>query len=148
MKILWIVLLIAPLFLASSAAFGGNYPTGQTAYMTAIHETETLHGLPAGLLLNLIRHESNFDPSIVSNKGAVGIAQIVPKWHPGVDPSDPYQSIAYAGRYLSTLKQKFGTWSRAIIAYNWGMGNMQRHGRSDAPREPLLLLSRVVDGLL
>ena len=35
-----------------------------------------------------------------ASAGAVGIAQLMPQYHPGVDPNDPEASIMYAGQYL------------------------------------------------
>ncbi|MES9942629.1 MAG: transglycosylase SLT domain-containing protein [Candidatus Thiodiazotropha sp. 6PLUC7] len=138
---------IALLLVGALPTWSGDFPVRADGYLEAIEITEKAHNMPSGLLVNLIRHESNFDPNVVSHKGAVGIAQIVPKWHPEVDPTDPYQSIDYAGKYLGNLKKEFGSWSRAIVAYNWGEGNMRKHGINQAPRESLLLLSQVIQDI-
>ena len=64
--------------------------------------------------------------SYISSAGAMGIAQIVPKWHPDVDPLNPTQSIYYAAQYLKNLQKQFGEWRKALAAYNWGPGNLSK----------------------
>ncbi len=51
-----------------------------------------IYNLPKNLLARVAYQESHFRPSIIngtqkSSKGAVGIMQIIPKWHPNVDPT-------------------------------------------------------------
>lgn len=105
-------------------------PIEAAPYADDIAQTEKLNGLPSGLLGRLLYQESRFRSDIIhgqttSHAGAVGIAQIVPRWHPNVDPLDPVASIHYAGQYLAQLKQQFGDWHTALAAYNWGMGNVR-----------------------
>lgn len=84
--------------------------------------------LPAGLLSRVAYQESRYDVSARSSAGAAGIMQIVPRWHPGVTPTDadPVDDIFYAGRYLHDLHTQFGGWRLALAAYNWGPGNLSR----------------------
>lgn len=115
-------------------------PDSAAPYLATIREAEQKHGLPESLLARLLYQESRFRPDIiegrtVSSAGAVGIAQIVPKWHPGIDPLDPFASIDYAAGYLRRLYDQFGEWSLALAAYNWGPGNLARQGVENAPRE-------------
>ncbi len=91
-------------------------------------ETTREYGLPRGLLEKVAEVESNFDPDAKSRAGAVGLMQIIPRWHPDVDPTDPVASIRYAGRYLSELKDRFGSWDLALAAYNAGPTNVRRFG--------------------
>jgi len=101
-------------------------------YRGHIAAAEARSGLPEGLLHRLIYQESRFRTDIitgalVSSAGAVGIAQIVPRWHPGVNALDPEQSIDYAAGYLARLHNRFGSWQQALAAYNWGPSNVARH---------------------
>lgn len=103
-------------------------------YAAEIAAAEARYGIPAGLLHRLIYQESRFRSDIitgevVSSAGALGIAQIVPRWHPGVDPLDPIASISYAAYYLARMHDQFGSWRNALAAYNWGPGNLSRHLR-------------------
>jgi soluble lytic murein transglycosylase-like protein len=63
--------------------------------------------------------ESSCKADAKSPAGAVGIMQIMPKWH-GVDAEEPVSSIFYAAWYLKKQYQRFGSWRLAIAAYNAG----------------------------
>lgn len=92
------------------------------------------YGLPPTLLEAVAYRESRFRPDIVSgqlrsSKGAVGIMQIIPRFHPTLGESgalDPTQAIPYAASYLRKLFDQFGDWKLAVAAYNWGQGNLQK----------------------
>lgn len=105
----------------------------EALYSPAIAAAEFAHAIPTGLLHRLIYQESHFRSDIiegreVSSAGALGIAQLVPKYHPGVDPLDPYAAIDYAGRYLAENFRRFGSWKLALAAYNAGPGNVAKYG--------------------
>lgn len=109
-------------------------------YVGAIGNAERANGIPMFMLARLLWQESHYRADIISGKtvssaGALGIAQIVPKWHPNVDPLDPFASIAYAGQYLGSLYKKYGDWAEALAAYNWGPGNLDNYGIANAPAE-------------
>jgi hypothetical protein len=68
-----------------------------------------------------IAAESGFDPNAVSPKGARGIAQIIPQYHPGVNPNDPNASLNYAAHLMAQYTKKYGGDIRwALAAYNAG----------------------------
>ena len=87
--------------------------------------------LPPGLLEAVAYRESRFRDDIIDGRvrsaaGAVGIMQIVPKWHPELGEAgalDPLRAVPYAARYLRQLFERFGAWNQALAAYNWGPGN-------------------------
>lgn len=87
------------------------------------------HGLPAGLLSRVAFQESRYDPNAYNERSdATGMMQIVPKWHPTVaNYRDPAEAIPYAAGLLAGWHQRFGTWARALAAYNWGPTNLQKH---------------------
>jgi membrane-bound lytic murein transglycosylase D len=91
-------------------------------------------GLPRDLVwLSLI--ESGHNPTIYSSAGAAGLWQFIPdsarmygltvdRW---VDERlDPLRSTQAAGKYLSDLYQRFGSWELAMAAYNMGHGGLAR----------------------
>jgi soluble lytic murein transglycosylase-like protein len=53
----------------------------------------------------------------------------------GVDPLNVPDAINGAARYLRQQFDRFGDWSRALAAYNWGSGNVARRGLAAAPAE-------------
>ena len=91
-----------------------------------IAKTESAFGLPSTLLARIAWIESRFNPNAHNASGATGIMQIVPAAHPGVNASDPNEAIPYAAKYLKSLYNMFGSWDKAIVAYNWGQGNLQK----------------------
>jgi len=111
-------------------------------YLPLLNATERLYGIPRDLLARQAYQESRFRPDIISGvtrsaAGAVGIMQIIPRWHPSIDPGDaaadelaalnPARAIDYAAKYLSALQRQFGSWSLALAAYNAGPGNVQKY---------------------
>lgn len=84
-------------------------------------------GLPDGLLSRVAWQESRYNPEAYNmGSTATGMMQIVPRWHPNVDASNPKEAIPYAAGYLAALKYRFGSWSKALAAYNWGPGNLAK----------------------
>ena len=92
------------------------------------------YSVPEELVFAIIKVESNFDHEVVSSAGAMGLMQMLPstyewlatKFYEDYDEKmlfDPETSIKYGTYYLQYLYSRFGSWEKAIIAYNWGEGN-------------------------
>ena len=92
------------------------------------------YSVPSELVFAIIKVESDFDPQALSHAGAMGLMQMIPSTYEwlasklGEEPRvallyDPETNIKYCTYYLSYLYSRFGTWEKAIIAYNWGEGN-------------------------
>jgi len=91
-------------------------------------------GLPRDLIF-VAMVESGFDPTARSHAGAAGMWQFVPRTGEELGLTidhwadlrlDPERSTVAAGRYLSMLHDRFGTWELAFAAYNMGYGAMLR----------------------
>ena len=84
--------------------------------------------IPKQLYFNLVTAESNWDPMIVSPRGAIGLAQLMPATAEelGVDPWDAYDNLDGGARYLRQQYDAFGTWELALAAYNAGPGAVTR----------------------
>lgn len=112
-----------------------------------INQAASDHGVEPGLIRSVIRTESAFDPRAVSPVGAQGLMQLMPGTAAelGVtDPFDPEQNIMAGTRYLRQLLDRYnGDLDRALAAYNWGMGNVDRHGLDRLPEETRNYLARV-----
>lgn len=102
---------------------------------------EALYGLPEGVLDRVWKKESNRgDPRYMTSRvGAQGHFQFMPataKQFGLDDPNDLEKSAKAAAQYLSQLLKKYGgDLSKAAAAYNWGPGNVDRHGLGRAPAE-------------
>ena len=104
---------------------GWSVPESGQPYQAALLAAENKYGIPHNLLGRVAWQESRFRPDIITGQtksaaNAQGIMQIVPKWHPDVDPLNPYDAIDYAGYYLKKLYDRFDSWEKALAAYNWG----------------------------
>lgn len=95
-------------------------PAKGMAYFPLFSQAEYQHGLPPRLLARVAQQESNYNPQAVNPSGAQGIMQIIPRWHPGIDPFNPNEAIPYAAKYLRENYDRFGSWAKALAAYNWG----------------------------
>jgi len=125
------------------------------AYKPALFAAEDRYRIPRYLLCRLAWQESRYRRDIavgekVSTAGALGLMQIVPRWHPDMSIEDclnPPVAIDYAARYLSGLYGRFGTWELALKAYNWGPGNVAawiKKGRVGEPRETALYSRQIL----
>jgi soluble lytic murein transglycosylase-like protein len=73
--------------------------------------------------------ESSLNPNALSSEGAIGVMQLMPATAAGlgVDPTDPTQNITGGLTYdLQMLNMFGGDWQKALAAYNWGPGNVQK----------------------
>lgn len=104
-------------------------------------------GVDPELFVKQIQQESGFNPNAVSPAGATGVAQIVPKYHPGVDPKDPYASLDYAARLMrSHLNSYQGDYTRALVAYNGGGGGVAAWDRGQPYDESKRYVQAILGG--
>jgi hypothetical protein len=87
----------------------------------------------------MAHHESNGDPMAVSPKGAAGLMQLMPATAKELGVKnrfDPAESLKAGSAYLRRLYHKYeGDLDKALAAYNWGPGNVDRLGMGDLPKE-------------
>lgn len=113
------------------SVFGIPVYSGSTGvYQEMARAAARRHNVPEDLFLRLVRTESNFRPGARSNKGAIGLAQLMPYTanHLGVNPHDPKQNLEGGARYLRQQYQRFRDWRLALAAYNAGPEAVARHG--------------------
>lgn len=122
-----LILLALPLLLlAIPKGYSAVTNPAAKKYSALINYSEKKHKLPKNVLARLLQTESGFNPKATNPSGAKGIAQIIPKWHPSVDPFNPKEAIPYAAKYLRKMYDRFGSWDKALAAYNYGPTNLSR----------------------
>lgn len=106
-------------------------------YLQMARSAASRYGIPSGLFLRLVQQESGWNPSAVSPKGAIGLAQLMPQTARvlGVDPHDPAENLEGGARYLRQQYDRFGNWRLALAAYNAGPEAVERHGGVPPYRE-------------
>ena len=99
--------------------YSGQY---RGIYLDMAKSAARKYGVPEDLFLRLVQQESGWNPDVVSPKGAVGLAQLMPDTadHLGVDETDPQSNLEGGARYLAMMYARFGTWKLALAAYNAG----------------------------
>ena len=111
-----------------------------------IRQASETYGVDAGLIRAVIRAESNFRNESTSPKGAMGLMQIMPGTAKDLGIRDAYdaqENIMGGTRYLKGLLDRYrGDVPTALAAYNWGMGNVERHPEK-LPRETRVYINRI-----
>ena len=100
-------------------------------YDAYIREGALIYRLPEAFVRAVMRVESNFYPDAVSNRGAMGLMQLMPGTASAMgvlDAFDARQNILGGTRFLRVLANSFGgDLVRTIAAYNAGPGAVQRY---------------------
>jgi len=121
----WIPRLTAPAKAGSTAASSAeiNNLVEQTASRLQV-DPQLVHAI--------IKVESEYDPNAISNKGAMGLMQLIPETAHrfGVEnPFNPKENIEGGVSYLKHLLGMFdGDLPKSLAAYNAGEGAVQRSG--------------------
>jgi soluble lytic murein transglycosylase-like protein len=101
-------------------------------YEESISEHARRQGVAVDLVRAVIQVESAFNPVALSNKGAMGLMQLMPATAQelGVqNPFDPDQNIRGGVTYLKQLLNRYDQKVElALAAYNAGIGNVEKYG--------------------
>lgn len=114
---------------------------------------EQLYRLPEGLLRSVAITESGGNQFAVSGAGAKGLFQFMDGTARdmglrGNDVFNPEKAAQAAAKYLSQLlKANGGDLSKALASYNWGIGNVQKHGMALMPQETRNYIPKVLSNM-
>ncbi len=114
---------------STKVRYSGSY---KGVYLEMAKAAAAKYGVPEGMFLKLVQQESGWNPDVVSAKGAVGLAQLLPTTadHLGVDETDPQSNLEGGARYLSMMFNRFGSWKLALAAYNAGPEAVEAAGNA------------------
>ncbi len=113
------------------------HPDG--SWLEHVRQAAEKYRLPEALLRAVMAVESNFNPRAVSEKGAVGLMQLMPETARDMyvaDLYDPAQNIEGGARYLRYLANLYaGDMVKTLAAYNAGPDAVRRsrNGIPDIP---------------
>lgn len=103
-----------------------------------VEECDNYKNLDPYLILAIIQIESEFSPSAVSHRGAVGLMQVMPRTAEFVAKEmgmsykgrtslyDPLINVRLGIHYLSELADRYETTEKALAAYNYGPTNYEK----------------------
>lgn len=100
---------------------------GKDLYLSTVdYISETYYPeLDTAIVQAVMETESNYDPNVGNPSGAIGLMQIIPKWHRhraekyGLhDLWDPYTNILVGMDLLNESYQKYGDYRQALYVYN------------------------------
>ena len=133
-----------PTFKTTSAVANDRAPR---AYDALIEENAAAHGVSPHLVRAVIQQESAFNPRARSNKGAMGLMQLMPATAAELGVSDPYnpsENIRGGVAYLKGLLTKFAqNVELALAAYNAGPNAVTRYGAVPPYRETRDYVTRI-----
>jgi soluble lytic murein transglycosylase-like protein len=123
---------------ATAAPASGPRATGlpgrPESYRGHIKEAAQKYQLPEALLAAVMAVESNFNARAISDKGAMGLMQLMPGTARELyvsDAWDPAQNIEGGARYLRLLANQYaGDLIKTLAAYNAGPEAVRRAGEA------------------
>ena len=125
-------------------------------YIEMAQEMARQEGVDPDIYVRLIQQESRFDPDALSEKGAAGLAQIMPKTaaKPGhgigaislEDRFDPEIGLRFGAQYLRAMVDRYnGDYARALAAYNRGPGKIPLSGKAEFNPETYDYVGSILD---
>ncbi|MEO5896380.1 MAG: lytic transglycosylase domain-containing protein [Vicinamibacterales bacterium] len=119
----------------------------QTPYGEIIASMSEAHGVDPMLVRALIQVESNYRPKAKSNKGAMGLMQLMPataREYKLRNPYDPTANIGAGVKHLKSLIDRMGAIELALAAYNAGEGAVKKFNGIPPYRETRNYVSRIL----
>jgi soluble lytic murein transglycosylase-like protein len=106
---------------------------GQVRFSSFINSAARHYNLAPELIQAIIKVESSFNPFAISEKGAMGLMQLMPETAKEMNvgaPFEPEENIMGGSRYLRKLHDLFdGDLRLVLAAYNAGPNRILENGR-------------------
>ena len=109
-----------------------GYAVTSAEVEAAINDAAAHHGVDPNLVKAIIKVESNFNPRALSNKGAMGLMQLMPGTARKLNvtnPFDVHQNVDAGVKHFKQLLEDFkGDVKLSLAAYNAGEKAVTDHG--------------------
>jgi soluble lytic murein transglycosylase len=113
------------------AGFGGG-SAANAAFDELIRSASGRYNVDPDLIRAVIKTESDFKTNARSNKGAMGLMQLMPdtaRLHNVNDAYDPNENVEGGVRHLRMLLERYqGNLELSLAAYNAGASAVEKHG--------------------
>jgi hypothetical protein len=111
------------------------------------------YGLPGGILRAVMEVESGGNPNAIGTSGERGAFQFMDetaKQFGLTNPHNTEQAAEAAAQYLASNYKKFGSWNKAVAAYNAGDGAIAKRGifNQDYVRNVQNAFGRVLEAVI
>ena len=117
-------------------------------YWKLIKDAASRHAVNLSLILAIIQAESGFNPNAISDKGAVGLMQLMPHTAGDLGVTDLFdlrQNIFAGTQYLSECLKAFDTVELALAAYNAGPARVAVQNKIPPFKETLDFVKSVLN---
>ena len=119
----------------------------KTSFDLIIERASSRHGVDARLVKAVIQVESAFQPRARSQKGAMGLMQLMPataRQYQARNPYDPSTNIEAGARHLRALLNEFEL-PLALASYNAGEAAVRRFGSIPPYAETQAYVATILD---
>lgn len=124
-------------------------PTNEFNHL--IKQASEKYNVDENIIHAIIKMESNYDPSVKSHAGAVGLMQLMPVTAKEVGVTDRWnnaQNIDGGTHYFSKmLERQNGDLKLALASYNAGPGNVKKYGGIPPFKETQNYVRKIMDYL-
>ena len=113
-------------------SFKGTSSASMDEIISIVDKYSSKYGVDKNLVLAIIKHESNFDPNVVSSAGAKGLMQLMDfnsEAYGLTNPFDIDQNINAGVQHIKSYLDLYdGNVEMGLMAYNAGPGTVSRRG--------------------